>query len=522
MSDWERLTNATFDQSTTLYQKAACAVYISQEQSSLLCTVATISDYEIDLANIAYHVDLNDQLRELWHETQEDIQSMFRLFAYPIGLSIGLPRRIVPATCSEKIATLDRALESLSIAENEPDSRPTVFYSRAIVDAERRLNDEHAADFVAFQECYASYEHNTEATNKAIERMRQYTRASCMDKAEDYYNEILEEEKRIVMKRHDDRTKDVDEWFEQAKSTTPTSSQLHARRNCYRCPRFKPIYQTDDYREWSKQPVEYACSYDNDRLGNRLWRTVQNLRITGREIETDYKKVLWWSKQLFVETYDWDVSSPAPHRVKKNVPTYMQLYNDIKHAWDGERIGLTFDAVPPAFTRMLQTVHQITRTFGYTVQYAIKMIAQLLAPVVMLPLILVVRCLSFLFKELYYKLIYDDLGDGPMNGVLPPLEMFVSFVALGLRIMTMLFRPVKLGTRAIAHALKRIQQECSVLFRTILKPIVRKPSLFNERNFLIQLIQLDDPNLPTQGAIPAIVDVLTRKSSRTPIVTDWR
>ena len=149
------------------------------------------------------------------------------------------------------------------------------------------------------------------------------------------------------------------------------------------------------------------------------------------------------------------------------------------------------------------------------------MVAQLLAPVVMLPLILVVRCLTFLFKELFYKLLYDDLGDGSWNGVLPPLELFVSIVELGRRIMTMLLRPVQVGTRSIVYALKRIQQELSVIIRQVLKPVVMTPHLFNERNFLIRLLELAPDGFAKKGAIDAIVNALDRKARRRPLVSAW-
>lgn len=497
-----------------LFEKASIVEYKDGDDRRIKFLASIVSEYDIKLAKLNFNIEILNQLRDCLTEPPDDLLFIFRLSVYPIGLFIGLPPRYTKDMYWQKLNTLTNELmqlfpkqdittQSEILNASNIDSQYEILninsfiasFNNCIQYVNSSLETEYKNDFKQFIAFY--YKNQPEP----VDSIEKYTRVYCNARIRHYYEKYLTSAQSAIQRynKEPDLNTSINNCFQ--KALLVTYSQMNKRIYSYTYQKFKPVPIKNDLGQWVNSVWEYK--YDNSYFGNRLIRSFQNIRISCRELQTDYSHVFNWSKNILftTNTYDWDINQMNTDNATQlndkyqinrqtNQPTYKRFVDSIVSDWTQDiDIGFSGIGQTNSLVKSIILLYRIANTFGHTLQYTIKSIAQLLAPIISLPVLIITKLLKFLFKELYYKLIYDNLSDGNTNGILPPLELLVSIVQIAYTILKTLLRPVKLTTTVILHSIHRILQEVFVIIkRFLIKPIIQEPKNFNGDNFLMKVI----------------------------------
>ena len=545
------MATATLDQTPAAieaFRKVSAIRFLGDQQGGnqfMQFVGHIVSDYDVRLAQVKYGIDIHNRWDEIVTETPEDVARTLQSSLYLLDWLVGLPRREARQTFTDNLERLKNALVTrLQVPLYERTVGGDDEYRRFVASFGRTTGGYPITDLGSFltnvlpraveyaNACtLAEYEiahkalvdayYGTTATGVPAHAppptIEAYTRNYCRTQMLQHYRDFLDRAKDALLAydASDEPTRaDIVRLIDEAK-------RPYARvtaRGAYTHTPVDPIPTQTADGGW--QLEQCVHTYENQWLGNRVWRTVQSVRCACDELVAEYSTVLRWSSNALapLDRVEWDwgklqaATTPIPSPPKRcewdafrayrtrlakdyaiqppplPTPSTLQQFGTAWRQIDGmDSPGI----VDPNgwFFRSISVIYKTARRVGCAVRYTIQMLAQLLAPLVSLPLLVVTQILKVLWREAWCKCAYDDLSTGPFGGVCPPLEALASLVQLAYLVLRLLFRPVMMPVRTILYAMQRILQETAKLLKSALFwPLMQTPRRFSGSNFLMKLV----------------------------------
>jgi len=508
-------TASEYKENLSLFNSASIVEFETTDNKTITWLVKTVSDFDIKIAQIKNQIDVSNQTRDIIHGTKDDLIAIAENSLYLVDWLIGLPRRPTTKTYTKIQTDICNKVRAVLITE-----RRTKGINEPTIEAEFKIfidnpDNYQINDINAFINCidqsvnYANYklveEYNTDyqrfidyyynkESDREFDNIKKYDNLYCAKRTDELFNECLKKIQTKLIKDFPSKQNDIEQAFKYDKvSPNITTQTMSYKQFDLSNPTY--LVSTDSSLE---ETNKVSFTYDNQYFGNRILRSFRNLQLSLFELKQDYKEVLFFSSSLYRNVYYTEETIANHIKKTKTIPvkqTHKEWFDEVGKIWSqGNGVdGKQGDSQLQFLIDSLYTIYKTIEVAGCSLAYLIKMIAQLIAPVVSLPLLIVYKLLKFVWKELIYKLVSDDLRpfSFEINTALPlPFELLLSLTKIGYHLLKLLFRPIKMATSEIIYGLRRILQTMSLIIKPLTLYIV-KNSTFRAYNFLMKIVAFD-------------------------------